>query len=73
MEEGQVVYYIADGMVHSGKITDIEYAGIGMTFSIDSYGSCEGNHRIASSQIGKTVFEKEEDANSAIKHLCDSL
>lgn len=67
MEEGQVVYYIEDGTVHSGRVTDIEYANIGMTFSIDSYGSCEGQHRIASSQIGKMVFRNEEDANNAIK------
>lgn len=67
MEEGQKVYYIEDGTVYSGKITDIEYANIGMTFSIDSYGGCEGNYRIASSQLGKTVFDNEEAAEKALK------
>lgn len=67
MEEGSVVFYTEDGQIYSGRVTDIEYANIGFSFSIDSYGDCSGQHRIQSSQIGKTVFFSEEDARDAVK------
>lgn len=65
MEEGCVVFYTDGGQVYSGKAVDIEYENTGFTFSIDSYGGCSGQHRISSSQIGRTVFFSEEDAMQA--------
>lgn len=66
MKEGNVVFYIDNGNVYSGKIVDMEYArsnaGSDFTFSIDSYGDCSGQFRISSDQIGRTVFLSKEDA-----------
>lgn len=62
MEEGNVVFYIDNGNVYSGKVTDMEYAKSDFTFSIDSYGDCSGQFRISSDQIGRTVFLNKEDA-----------
>lgn len=67
MEEGSIIFYIEDGQVYSGKVTDVEYLNSGFLFSIDSYGDCSGQHRIASAQIGKTVFFQEEEAEAAAK------
>lgn len=64
--EGTVVYYIDEDSVHSGRIMDITPEGDRYTFSIDSYGACEGHCIIGSGQIGKTVFLSEEEAQ---KHL----
>lgn len=56
IEEGTVVYYLDEDLVHSGRVTDVTPVSGGFTFSIDSYGACEGPYVIASGQIGKTVF-----------------
>lgn len=62
MEEGNVVFYIDNGNVYSGRVMDMEYAKSDFTFSIDSYGDCSGQFRISSDQIGRTVFTNKEDA-----------
>lgn len=62
MEEGNVVFYIDNGNIYSGKVMDMEYAKADFTFSIDSYGDCSGQFRISSDQIGRTVFLNKEDA-----------
>lgn len=67
MEEGSIVFYIEHGQVYSGKVTDVEYLNSGFLFSIDSYGDCSGQHRIASAQIGNTVFFQKEEAEVAAK------
>lgn len=69
MEEGSIVFYLDNGHIYSGRAVDIEYSNPGFTFSIDSYGDCSGQYRIASSQIGRTVFLSEEDAEEAVKHM----
>lgn len=66
MEEGMLVFYIDDSHVYSGRVTDVEREENRYTFSIDSYGCCEGPYRIASGAVGKTVFFSEEDAQAAI-------
>lgn len=65
MEEGMIVFYVEDGNVYAGKVIDMEKTENGYRFSVDSYGSCEGCYRIDSSQIGRTVFFSEEDAETA--------
>lgn len=62
MEEGNVVFYIDNGNVYSGRVMDMEYAKSDFTFSIDSYGDCSGQFRISSDQIGRTVFLNKEEA-----------
>ena len=62
IEEGTVVYYLDEDLVHSGRVTDVTPVSGGFTFSIDSYGACEGPYVIASGQIGKTVFFTEKEA-----------
>ena len=66
MEEGKVVYYIDEGRIYSGQVTDVEKSGEEFVFSIDSYGDCSGQHRISSAQIGITVFLSKEEAESAV-------
>lgn len=67
MEEGTILFYIDEDEVYCGKAMEVEAAGTGFLFSIDSYGDCAGQYRISSSQIGKTVFFNEEDAIEAVK------
>lgn len=67
MDEGRVVYYIEEGRIYSGQVINIENADPGFIFSIDSYGDCSGQHRIASSQIGINVFLSKEEAERAVK------
>lgn len=65
LEEGMTVYYIEDSEVFSGQVIDVEkMTNGGVEFSIDSYGSCEGHHRISLGQLGKSVFLSEEDAKA---------
>ena len=52
IEEGTVVYYLDEDAVHSGRVIDVTPENGGFTFSIDSYGACEGPYVIASGQIG---------------------
>ena len=42
IEEGTVVYYLDEDAVHSGRVIDVTPENGGFTFSIDSYGACEG-------------------------------
>ena len=65
--EGKKVYFVEDGNVYSGHIIDVEKKEQGFSFSIDSYGGCEGNYRIHSDQIGITVFERKEQAEASVK------
>ena len=65
--EGMKVYFVEDGNVHSGYVIDVEKKEWGFSFSIDSYGGCEGNYRIHSDQIGITVFERREQAEASVK------
>lgn len=65
LQEGMTVFYIEDSDVYSGQVIDVEeMPGGGFEFSINSYGACEGHYRIASGQIGKTVFLSEEQARA---------
>ena len=67
---GLKVYYIDEGMVHSGHIMDIEERASHLKFQIDSYGTCEGQYLIDEEQIGKTVFYAKAEAEAALhKHL----
>ncbi|EFC95201.1 hypothetical protein CLOSTHATH_06615 [Hungatella hathewayi DSM 13479] len=66
IEEGTVVYYLDEDLVHSGRVTDVTPVSGGFTFSIDSYGACEGPYVIASGQIGKTVFFTEKEAKDRL-------
>ena len=67
MEEGNVVFYVDNGNVYSGKVTEIANTKPGFTFGIDSYGDCSGQYRISSDQIGRTVVLNKEDAVEAAK------
>ena len=63
IEEGTVVYYLDEDLVHSGRVTDVTPVSGGFTFSIDSYGACEGPYVIASGQI---VFFTEKEAKDRL-------
>lgn len=66
LKEGMTVFYTEDSEVFSGRVMDVESTSDGgYEFSIDSYGTCEGHYRIASGQVGKTVFLSEEQAKLA--------
>ena len=62
MKEHQTVYYIEEGHVYSGEVINIQEHESDFTFQIASYGACEGQYTIASSQIGRTVFYDEKEA-----------
>ena len=62
LKEGQLVYYLVGSRVDQGHVIDIEQKanGTGFTFRIDSFGGCEGQYVIDSSEIGLSVFLTEE-------------
>lgn len=62
IKEGQCVYYIVNGLVQSGNVINIEVRSNGTTFSIDSYGGCEGQYVIDLSELHHRVFFSEEEA-----------
>lgn len=62
LKEGCEVFYIVEHNVLSGNVFNIEYNKDGYTFSIDSYGACEGSYKIDASVIGISVFLNKEDA-----------
>lgn len=62
LENGSQVYYIEGSEIYSGFVIDMVKTDGGFTFSIDSYGGCEGNYVISSGQIGLTVFMTLEEA-----------
>ncbi len=68
LKEGQIVYYIVGSRIENGHVIDINEKGNGYTFSIDSFGGCEGQYVIDNSEIGLTVFLSEEEAD---KHWGD--
>ena len=65
LKEGQLVYYLV-GSRDQGHVIDIEQKanGTGFTFRIDSFGGCEGQYVIDSSEIGLSVFLTEEEADA---------
>ena len=64
--KGMSAYFIEDGHIYEGAITDIEQENGKVTFQIDTYGTCEGLYRIDEKQIGRTIFLDKEDA---MRHL----
>lgn len=66
LKEGQIVYYLIGSRVEKGHVMDVEKKvnGNGYTFSIDSFGGCEGQYVIDSSEIGLSVFLSEEEADA---------
>lgn len=66
LKEGQLVYYLVGSRVDQGHVIDIEQKanGTGFTFRIDSFGGCEGQYVIDSSEIGLSVFLTEEEADA---------
>lgn len=68
LKEGQLVYYIVGSRIENGHVIDINQKGNEYTFSIDSFGGCEGQYVIDHSEIGLRVFLSEEEAD---KHWGD--
>lgn len=66
IKEGQLVYYLVNGLVQSGNVINIEVRSNGTTFSIDSYGGCEGQYVIAISELHHRVFLSEEEAQEQV-------
>lgn len=62
IKEGQLVYYLVNGFVLSGKVINVEVKANSTTFSIDSYGGCEGQYVIDASELHHCVFLSMEEA-----------
>ena len=65
IENGQRVYYLINGVLFSGRIMDLECVGNKQTFSIDSYGGCEGQFVIDIDQLHQRVFLSIQEAEAA--------
>ena len=65
-DEVKAVIDCCEDAVHSGRVIDVITENGGFTFSIDSYGACEGPYVIASGQIGKTVFFSKKEAEDRL-------
>lgn len=57
--EGQLLYYIEGGTIHSGHAFDVECNDTDTIFSISGYGTCEGWYRIHDSQLNLWVFQED--------------
>lgn len=60
--EGQLVYFLINGYVLSGKVINIEKDGDDYSFSIEGYAGCAGLHIISSRELHLRVFLSEEEA-----------
>lgn len=69
MIEGQIIYYIEEGHIYSGKAIHLQNREDGFTFQIEGYGACEGPWLISSEQVGRTVFLSEEEAQKQKQFL----
>lgn len=67
LKEGTTLYYAAEGQVVSGKAMDVTEGPLGMTFSIDSVGACEGPCVFSETVLGSTVFFSEREAREALE------
>ena len=65
IKNGQRVYYLINGVIFSGRIIDLECSGNKQTFSIDSYGGCEGQFVIDIDQLHQRVFLSIQEAEAA--------
>lgn len=62
LKEGQMVYFLMNGYVMSGKVMNIESDGNDFKFSIEGYAGCAGPHVISSRQVHTNVFLSQEEA-----------
>lgn len=62
LKEGNLVYFLMNGYVMSGKVMDVEGKEDDYHFSIEGYAGCAGPHVISSMQIHRTVFLTQEEA-----------
>lgn len=67
LKKGKKLFFVEDGYVHDGIVEEIAEDG---SFSLEGYGCCcEGACRISAGQLGKWVFEEEEDAKNYMQIL----
>lgn len=66
LKEGQIIYFLMNGYVMSGKVMDIEKLENDYEFSIEGYAGCSGPHRISSRQIHMNIFLDEKEAQQYI-------
>lgn len=66
LENGVRVYYLVGGVLCFGNVIDVEVKGKKQTFSIDSYGGCEGQYVIDMDQLHQSVFLSLEEAQAAM-------
>lgn len=62
IKAGQRVYYLVNGFIMSGNVINVEIKANGTTFSIDSYGGCEGQYVIDVNELHQSVFLSMEEA-----------
>ena len=62
LKAGQVVYFIVQGWIMSGKVMNIQGNENEYTFEIEGYGNCSGYHQISSRQIHYSIFLDEQEA-----------
>lgn len=67
INEGELVYYLVNGYVLSGYVVNVEEKRHGTTFSIDSYGGCEGQYVIDVNELHHRVFLSEEEAQEHLQ------
>ena len=68
IKDGMTAYYVEDGMIHSGTVTEVHSGREGIHFSIDTIGACEGLCVFSETAVGSTVFltkRKQKECCSA--------
>ena len=67
IKDGLTAYYVEDGMIHSGTVTEVHSGREGIHFSIDTIGACEGLCVFSETAVGSTVFFDEEEAKRMLQ------
>ena len=67
IKDGMTAYYVENGVIHSGTVTEVHSGQDGTHFSIDTIGACEGLCVFSETAVGSSVFFDEEQAKKMLR------
>ncbi len=67
IKDGMTAYYVENGVIHSGTVTEVHSGQDGTHFSIDTIGACEGLCVFSETAVGSSVFFDEEQAKKMLQ------
>ena len=67
IKDGMTAYYVENGVIHSGTVTEVHSGQDGTHFSIDTIGACEGLCVFSETAVGSSVFFDEAQAKKMLQ------